>query len=242
MRDRVPLLVGLFLLAVAIVLGSVFIADGIRDRGKNDVITVTGSAKKQIVSDYVIWNGSVTSQRETAAAAARELALWTGKIQAFLGANGVQDDELRIQPISTETITGSDSGGDSAQIVGYRLTRFFEIRSPRVEGIGQVADRSSELIASGIPFAAQPPQYVYTKLADIRPELLAAATKDAQNRGRVLIETTGGKLGSLRGVNVGVFQVTSPNSVEVSDYGVYDTATVEKEVTAVVNVTFALDS
>ena len=149
---------------------------------------------------------------------------------------------MSIQPISTETITGSDTGGDSAQIVGYRLTRNFEVRSPRVEGIGAVADSSSTLIAKGIPFAAQPPQYVYTKLADIRPELLAAATKDALNRGKVLVETTGGKLGSLRGVNVGVFQVTSPNSVEVSDYGVYDTATVKKEVTAVVNVTFALNS
>jgi hypothetical protein len=239
MHERMPLLAGISLLAIAIVLGSLFIADGIRDRGGNELITVTGSAKKQIESDYVIWNASVSSQRESAAAAARELETWTKQITAFLTSNGVQADELRIQPIATETITGDS---DSEGIVGYRLTRNFEVRSPRVAGIGAVADRSSELIARGIPFAPQPPQYVYTKLADIRPELLAAATKDAQNRGRVLVETTGGELGSLRGVNVGVFQVTSPNSVEVSDYGVYDTATVTKEVTAVVNVTFALDS
>ena len=44
----------------------------------------------------------------------------------------------------------------------------------------------------------------------------------------------------LRGVNVGVFQVSSPNSTDVSDYGVYDTTTLRKDVTAVVNVTFAL--
>jgi hypothetical protein len=242
MRDRVPLLIGLCVIALGLVAGSALIAAGIRDRGKNDVITVTGSAKKQIVSNYVIWDGSVTSQRNTAAAAAKELESWTAQIQAFLHENGVQDGEITVQPISTETVNGSDSGGNSAQIVGYRLTRSFEVRSPRVAQIGTVADRSSALIARGIPFAAQPPQYVYTRLADIRPGLLAAATKDAQNRGKVLVETTGGKLGALRGVNVGVFQVTSPNSVEVSDYGVYDTATVKKEVTAVVNVTFALDS
>ena len=41
-------------------------------------------------------------------------------------------------------------------------------------------------------------------------------------------------------MNVGVFQVTSPNSTDVSDYGVYDTSTREKDVTAVVNATFAL--
>jgi hypothetical protein len=57
----------------------------------------------------------------------------------------------------------------------------------------------------------------------------------------VIVESTGRGLGDLRSVSVGVFQVTAPNSTEVSDYGVYDTATVQKDVTAVVNVAFALE-
>ena len=57
----------------------------------------------------------------------------------------------------------------------------------------------------------------------------------------MLLAATGGSLGKLRGVDVGVFQVTSPNSTEVSDYGVYDTSTLQKDVTAVVNVTFSLN-
>jgi uncharacterized protein len=81
---------------------------------------------------------------------------------------------------------------------------------------------------------------VYTKLADLRPKLLADATKDALGRAKVLVDATGGKLGGLRDVNVGVFQITAPNSTEVSDYGVYDTSTLRKDVTAVVNVSFAL--
>ena len=54
------------------------------------------------------------------------------------------------------------------------------------------------------------------------------------------MQATGSGLGQLRGVDVGVFQVTSPNSTEVEDYGVYDTSTLEKDVTAVVNVTFGV--
>ena len=85
------------------------------------------------------------------------------------------------------------------------------------------------------------PQYVYTKLADLRPKLLEDATKDAVGRAKVLVDATGGKLGGLRDVNVGVFQITAPNSTEVSDYGVYDISTRAKDVTAVVNVTLALE-
>ena len=103
-----------------------------------------------------------------------------------------------------------------------------------------MADRTSTLLAQGIPLAADPPEYVYTGLPSLRPRLLTAAIKDAQHRADVLVDATGVQLGKLRGVDVGVFQVTSPNSTEVSDYGTYDTSTLRKDVTAVVNVTFAL--
>lgn len=240
MRERIPLLVGLTLLAVAILLGSVAIGAGIRDRNRSDVVTVTGSAKQLITSDYAIWDFSITSQSDKAAPAADELARWTTTVRSFLLGHGVQAGELAIQPVSTQTVTDSSSGGYTNKVSGYQLTRNFEVRSARVDAVAAVAESSSALLTQGIPLSAQPLQYVYTKLSTIRPALLAAATKDAQERAKVLVAATGGTLGKIRGVNVGVFQVTSPNSTQVSDYGVYDTSTLQKDVTAVVNVTFAL--
>jgi hypothetical protein len=233
-RERRPLLAGLGLLAIAFVIGAVAIGHGIRDRNQNDVIIVTGSAKKRITSDYVIWSLSVTSTQPSATDAAKELSGWTAKIRSFLAGAGVQPAELTAQPISTEAIS---RGG---QVRAYRLSRSFEIRSARVRAITGVADDSARLLAQGIPLSADSPQYVYTKLSSLRPQLLAEATKDAQNRAKVIVKATGSSLGKLRGVDVGVFQVTSPNSTEVEDYGVYDTSTLDKDVTAVVNVTFGV--
>jgi hypothetical protein len=232
--QRVPLLAGLALIAIAFVIGSLAIGHGIRDRNRNDVIVETGSAKKRITSDYVVWNLSVTSQQVSATDAAKELAGWTTAIRSFLKREGIQDGELTVQPISTDTVS---KGG---RVTSYPHTRNFEIRSARVRELTDVADKSSELLGQGIPLSANSPQYVYTKLPSLRPQLLAEATKDAQNRARVIVKATGAGLGKLRGVDVGVFQVTSPNSTEVEDYGVYDTSTLEKDVTAVVNVTFGV--
>jgi uncharacterized protein len=234
MLERVPLLVGLALLAIAFVIGSLFIGHGIRDKNRNDVISVTGSAKKRIVSDYVVWNAFVTSEQPSAQDAARELSGWTKRIRSFLTGAGVEEGELVVDPISTETVSRK------GKVVSFRLSRGFEIRSPRVRALTNVADRSSELLAQGIPLQADPIQYVYTKLPTLRPQLLAQATRDARSRARVIVDATGSHLGKLRRVSVGVFQITSPNSTEVEDYGVYDTSTLEKDVTAVVNVTFAL--
>jgi hypothetical protein len=201
--ERLPLLGGLALLAIAFVIGSIFIGHGIRDKNRNDVISVTGSAKKRITSDYVVWSMFVTSEQGSA-------------------------------QISTETVSRK------GKVISFRLTRGFEVRSPRVRDVTDVADRSSELLAQGVPLQADPLQYVYTKLTSLRPALLAQATKDARSRADVIVEATGSHLGKLRRVSVGVFQITAPNSTDVQDYGIYDTSTLEKDVTAVVNVTFAL--
>jgi hypothetical protein len=234
------LLAGLVAVALAIGLGSLAIADGIRDRGRNDTMSVTGSAKRRIVSDYVVWNVSVTSQRGTPQAASKELAGWTERVVAFVRDAGAREDEVSVNPITTETVN-EDEDLDSGPIVGYRLTRSIQIRSPRVAEITDLIEKSAALLNEGIPIQAEQPQYIYTKLPSLRPQLLADATRDALSRARVLVESTGADLGNLRSVNVGVFQVTAPNSTEVEDYGVYDTSTRSKDVTAVVNVTFAID-
>jgi uncharacterized protein len=227
------------LLALAIFFGSVAIAHGIRDRNRNNTITVTGSAKQRITSDYVVWNLSITSQQPLASAAADQVAGWAKRVRAFLDEEGIRGDELNVEPVAAEAVTGEETGEGSG-ILAYKLTRTFTIRSTRVRAIRTVAEHGARLLAANVPLEPEPPQYVFTHLPSVRPALLAEATRDAQRRAKVLVEATGAGLGGLRGVDVGVFQVTAPNSTEVTDYGVYDTSTLRKDVSAVVNVTFAL--
>lgn len=238
MWERLPLPIGLALIAIAVLVGSLAIGSGIRNRNANNVITVTGSAKQAITSDYAVWDFSATSQDASAAAASRALAGWTSKIEAFLEQHGIRAEELTVYPVSTNTVTPSN--GSSSRVLGYQLTRSFEVRSSQVDAVQSVAQASSSLLAAGIPFSAQPLQYVYTKLDSIRGPLLAAAVRNAEQRAKTLLAATGTKLGKLRGVGVSPFQITPPNSTQVSDYGVYDTTTLKKQVEAVVNVTFGL--
>jgi uncharacterized protein len=234
-RERLPLIVAFALLGLAVGIGSVVLAGGIRDRNRNDTIGVTGSAKARITSDYVIWDASLTSQADTPQAASPALDRWTRRVQAFLTAQGTQPGEISQAPVTASTTTNS-----AGKVTGYALTRSFEVRSSRVQAIARLVEASKQLLAEGVPLQAQPLQYVFTKLPALRPKLLVAATRDALERAKALVAATGAHLGGLRGVDVSPFQVTAPNSTQVSDYGVYDTSTLDKDVTAVVNVTFGL--
>jgi hypothetical protein len=71
--------------------------------------------------------------------------------------------------------------------------------------------------------------------------MLSEATQDARARADAIARSAGGEIGAVRSVRMGVFQITPRHSTEVSDYGINDTSSLEKDITAVVRVTFAVD-
>jgi len=71
--------------------------------------------------------------------------------------------------------------------------------------------------------------------------MLADAAKDARERAAQIASSAGGKVGEMRSAEMGVMQVNAADAGEISGYGVNDTKSVEKDVLAVVHVTFALE-
>src|SRR5688500_9850447 len=101
MENR-PLLFGLVALALALGFGSCVIGRGIGEvRRPEEAITVTGSAKRPIRSDFVIWRASVGIQSPSVVTASSELRAEANRVRQFLRANGVSDSMLTVKPIET---------------------------------------------------------------------------------------------------------------------------------------------
>ncbi|CAN5313526.1 hypothetical protein BH18ACT12_BH18ACT12_14100 [soil metagenome] len=98
----------------------------------------------------------------------------------------------------------------------------------------------TDLLAQGVPVSAGELEYISTRLNEARIQALTKAIQNARQRAETIVKGIGGELGSVRSASLGVYQVTPRNSTDVSDYGINDTTTREKDVTAVVAVTFAV--
>jgi uncharacterized protein len=242
--DRFPqLFSGLLSLSLALVVGAWLGSSAIRalNRG-NDVLTVTGSAKKPIRSDYIIWRSSVSSQQSTLPQAYKEIKRHTERVQTYLKDKNVPDSAISLTAIETQSIPEVTSNGtQTGKTQAYRLTQRFEVRYDDVDAISIIARSSTELINEGIPFESLPPEYLYTQLSQLRVEMIGEATKDAKSRAEAIANVTGGRIGVVRRAETGVFQITSRNSTEVSDSGIYNTSSVDKDITAVVSITFAME-
>lgn len=238
-----PLFWGLLALSVAFVLCALIGAATVyRVKRAADTIDVTGSARRAIRSDVIVWRGSVSSQGPTPQAAYGDLRRHTERIRAYLAAEGVADSLIAFDPVQTMPIHEVLSNGMRTEnVTGYQLTQAFEIQSREVDRFTTLARRADALIQEGVPLVSYPPQYIYTGLDALRVELLAEATENAAARARSVARSAGSRIGTVRRADTGVFQITPRYSTAISDYGINDTSSLEKEITAVVHVTFALD-
>jgi hypothetical protein len=243
MPESSPLAYARFAMAVAVLLGSLAIASALKNiRRTDDAVTVTGSAKRAIRSDYVVWRATVSTQSPMLTSASQELQRQAATVRSFLRAQGVADSALTVKPIETSSVNEVTPDGQlTGRLLAYRLSQTFEVRSSDVDGITQLSQRAGDLVSQGVPLQTQSPEYLFTKLADLRIALIEEATKDAKARAEAIVRGTGGSVGAVREARTGVFQITPRFSTEVSDYGVYDLTSIDKDVTAVMRVTFAVN-
>jgi len=234
------ILLGLACLAIGILFGGYFLGDGVaKIRRTGDVLTVTGSAKQAVVADYAVWRGQISLRAGTMQEGYGQLKRHADRFQSWIKGQGIADSSMVVMPVESWDVPEVGANGrETGKIAAHNLTQRFEVRSGDIGGLTKLSNEASGLMAEGVPLNSQPLEYLYTKLANMRIQLLEAATRDAQERAKAIASATGGKVGAVRSAKQGVFQVTRRNSTDVSDYGMYDTSSPDKDVTAVVTVSF----
>jgi hypothetical protein len=226
-------------LVVATTIGGWFFVKGKRG---DQTITVTGSARKRIKSDLVVWKSAISYQAPVLSEAYRSLSEAVPRVKAYLISKGIAENQITVSSISSQTLhSKTTEGQESSDITGYSLRQELSVRSNDVDKISQIARQATELINQGILIESMPPEYLYTQLGGLKIEMLAEASKDAKVRAEQIAQSTGSSIGSVRSARMGVLQITAADSNEVSDSGMNDTTSVEKDITAVVNIGFAVD-
>jgi uncharacterized protein len=233
------LFLGLLSIGVAVVLTAEIVAGTIHDaRHIHDTISVTGSARKPITSDLVRWSLTVSHEAPTAATAAKRLRGQVAAVRTFLEHQGIPSSEISPEVVGSEQqVTPL---GKHRRKISYRVSQGLDVSTRKLDVVERAATQVGGLIAQGIDVSAASPAYISTELTNAKLNALAAATEDARKRAEILVHGLGGKLGPMRRTELGVYQITPRDSTEVSDYGINDTTSREKDVNAVVTATFAV--
>lgn len=238
------------ILSVGFIIGAFILSSTWRKVASSNVtIAVTGSASKQIKSDLGIWEGSFANESASMTDAYAKLQESNIKVKNYLISFGFPEDKIIFSSINTRSLYESKSKNDmfgtgdvtTGKVIGYSLSQNVSVESQDVDKIDKLSRTVTELINQGIAINSESPKFLYTKLSDLKIEMIGLASQDAKVRAEQIAKATGNSVGDVRSSKTGVIQINAKNSTEVSDYGVNDVSSLEKTITAVVNVSFSLD-
>jgi len=231
------LIVGLSLIASAAVGGYSFY----KVRSLDNTLGVTGSTTKSVKSDLVKWQSSFsrTITLDSLKSGYTQMKHDQDLVIKFFKDNGIAETDINISAVSMNQ--NYNYNQNSNLPVQYVLLQNVQVQSADIDKITALSKNIQSLIDSGVIFSTQSVDYYYTKLPDLRIELLGDAMKDARTRASQIAESAGQHVGALKSAASGVVQVMQPNSTDVSDYGSYDTQTIDKQVMVTVKATFVLN-
>jgi hypothetical protein len=235
------------IVASAVLLAALIFSNTFNNRNKsNNSISVTGLGKKDFVSDLIVWSGSFTKKGMDLKEAYKDLDKDREIIKNYLVSKGVKPEAIVFSAVDINKDFENiyDNSGSKIKTVfnGYELKQNIQIESGDVNKIEDVSRQVSEIINSGVEFYSNNPQYYYTKLAELKIEMIAEATKDAQTRAKKIAENAGGDVGNLKNADMGIFQIVAQNSSEDFSWGgSFNTSSKKKTATITIKLEYEID-
>ena len=231
------------ILLLGLVIGlCAIIATGIlASKMTRDTISVTGSYSQTVTSDRGQYEFEVVARGSSRADAYAILKKHNPVVIKYLKSQGFKDDEIEAKYINGYNIYKTNYNGNSTdEVIGFNATQKYCVKSDDVEKIKKVSTDINTLTEQGVDVSGYEPSYYYSKLSDLKVEMLEKASKDARQRAKAMLKATHNSVGKVQSVQMGVFQITPEDSTNVSDMGISDTSTIKKKVTSVANVTFRI--
>lgn len=235
------------IIGLAFIIGLFIIARAYKYRSiSEDTIVVTGSAEKDFVSDLIVWSGSYSRKSMDLKSAYAQLKDDEKIIRDYFHSKGVADTSMVFSSVNIikEFNYKTDENGRALgqTFSGYNLTQTVRVESGDVDKIAGISRQATELIQQGIEFNSSAPLYYYTKLTDIKMDLLAKASADGKKRAEIIAENAGNSLGKLKKATLGVFQITGKNTDEDYSFGgTFNTSSRNKTGSITIRMEFAVD-
>ena len=227
----------------------------VRKQRDKQIMRVTGSATKRIESDLIEWTASIESFDADRIAAYTKLRVMRENVVAFLKTQGIKPEQIKPQSSivneeyeqvdETEVLPGTNATVRRSvqRLKGYSASESITVTSSEVALVEKASREITALLEDGVDVNSQPPRYHYTKLSDLKVEMLAAAAADARTRAEQILSAAGhAKPGRLVSADMGIININPVNSTATSVGGNNDKSSFEKDIITVVRAQFEVDS
>jgi hypothetical protein len=229
---RRPVVIGAGVLALGMVLGGYLLGDGLkRAKDADRSVTVRGLAEKNVTADLAVWTIAYSAQAPTLAAAQADIDGDTAAIRDFFRKQGFAEADLKQSGVG---VSQNNFNGNESVTIRQRL----QLRTGDIAKAKAAVARQFDLVRSGVQLdEGSGIAFSFTKLNDIKPAMVAEATRDARKSAEQFANDSGTGVGGIKSASQGYFSIEARDG-EQAGYGVADTP--YKKVRVVTTIDFYL--
>ncbi len=208
--------IGGIALAGAVAFAGIQLGDALIAMKKTDrIVTVKGLSETEVQADIANWRLPFRGEGEDGPSAIAKAEKSGTAIRAFALAGGISEAETTDEPyaIRIERMFINSPQGGQEERVRYIAVGAVRLRSENVVAVEALASKTDELLTAGVLLGdndyaeAAKPEYLFTRLNDIKPAILKEATEAARRSAAQFAEDSGAAVGDIASADQGVIQI-----------------------------------
>jgi hypothetical protein len=232
------------LLALGIILGGWLAGRGIAQvRAADRYVTVKGVSERPIRADLAIWPLNISVADNDLARAQAQVASNVKQVRIFLARHGIDTTQTSLQDFQVTDANANQYRPAGGVVSRYVVKQTVMVRSDRPDTVLAASQRLNELVEAGVVFssggeyAATGPSFIFTKLNDFKPAMIAEATSRAREAAEQFARDSKSRIGGIRRANQGVFEILPRDQAS----GIREESQVEKTLRVVATVDYLLE-
>ncbi|HUX80380.1 MAG TPA: SIMPL domain-containing protein [Alphaproteobacteria bacterium] len=196
-----------------------FIYRGIVEAKLGDrYVTAKGLVERVEKSDRGTWEIAFKVSGNDLASLYQKLSHDSDLVQKFILKEGFEKNEVAISSPRVTDLHAREYGSGDLSPERYLIEYSIFVNSPKVDILNTLSAKTGELLSQGISISRSETRFYLDRFNDLRPQLIADATKNAQEVASSFAKTTGSKIGGIREANQGVIRLTSPDASPNQEY------------------------
>ena len=198
-------------IGISIVMAAVILAVGLANIITPErSVSVRGLAEREVDADLAVWNMSFLMGENSLESMQRSILEKTEVIKKYLIKHGLEESDFTVKPAAI-TDNSLNSYMDQTKIT-YKFVaqQTILVRSGKIEAVKSAYADSLELVSAGIAVSQDydsKVSYEFTKLNDIKPEMIAEATKNARTAAEQFAHDSNSKVGKIKKATQGLFTI-----------------------------------
>lgn len=219
--------------SLGMMLGGYLLGDGLlRAKEADRSVTVRGLAERDVTADLATWTISYSASSQNLAEAQGKVRRDTSAIEQFFEGLGFPEDAL--QPTGANVSSYTNRG-----VTTYTVRQRLSLRTKDIERAQKAVAQQFDLVDRGVFLEeGSGMSYTFTRLNDIKPEMVAEATKDARAAAQQFAIDSGASVGAIKDATQGYFSIEARDG-DSGGWGKSDSP--YKKVRVVTTVNFSLD-